>query len=101
MQDPEDPRSTPSSAQPSADAINSKSDAEPGFYFTDVFGVDPKILDAYGAFNVSLVNDLPLFIDSFLLFNSDNPEYRQLHDDIIHLRSCEINLSRGWSMTAC
>src|ERR1022692_1619156 len=33
--------------------------------------------------NISLVNDLPLFIDPFLLFNSRKPEYRALHDEII------------------
>jgi hypothetical protein len=56
---------------------------ELGIYFTDVFGIDPEILDDYGAFNVSLVNDLPLFIDPFLLFNSENPEYRSIHDSLI------------------
>lgn len=59
------------------------SDPEPGLYFTDVFDVDPRKLDEYGAFNVSLLNDLPLFIDPFLLFNSDNPQYRAIHDEII------------------
>jgi uncharacterized heparinase superfamily protein len=29
------------------------------------------------------VSDLPLFIDPFLLFNSDKPEYQELHDGII------------------
>ena len=52
-------------------------------YFTDVFDVSEETLAEYGAFNVSLVTDLPLFIDPFLLFNSDKPEYRALHDDII------------------
>src|SRR5215217_5518075 len=52
-------------------------------YFSDFFDVAPEALEEYGAFNVSLVNDLPLFIDPFLLFNSDKPEYRQLHDNII------------------
>lgn len=52
-------------------------------YFSDFFDVDPVTLDAYGAFNVSLINDLPVFIDPFLLFNSDKPEYRALHDEII------------------
>jgi hypothetical protein len=53
-------------------------------FFSDYFGVDPATLDEYGAFNVSLVNDLPLFIDPFLLFNSGNPEYVALHDGIIN-----------------
>jgi hypothetical protein len=32
-------------------------------YFSDFFGVDPEILGRYGAFNISLASDLPLFID--------------------------------------
>lgn len=52
-------------------------------YFTDYFGVDPEALEAYGAFNISLINDLPLFIDPFLLFASKKPTYQQLHEDII------------------
>ncbi|MDA7417464.1 hypothetical protein PGB34_13925 [Xenophilus arseniciresistens] len=52
-------------------------------YFSDVFGVEPEVVDTYGAFNIALVNDLPLFVDPFLLFDSERPEYRELHDDII------------------
>jgi len=52
-------------------------------FFADFFGVDPNVLDQYGAFNVSLVNDLPLFIDPFLLFNSEKEEYRHLHNEMI------------------
>ena len=52
-------------------------------YFSDYFDVAPDLLDAYGAFNVSLINDLPIFIDPFLLFNSDKPEYKNLHAEII------------------
>lgn len=52
-------------------------------YFTDWFQVSPAILDSYGAFNVSLINDLPLFIDPFLLFTSSKPEYQRLHSQII------------------
>ncbi len=52
-------------------------------YFSDFFGVSPTLLEEYGAFDISLINDLPLFIDPFLLFNSDNQEYRQLHSEII------------------
>ena len=39
-------------------------------YFSDIFGIDEQILEKYGAFNISLVNDLPLFIDPFLLYAS-------------------------------
>jgi hypothetical protein len=43
----------------------------------------PSKLESYGALNVSLVSDLPLFIDPFLLFNSKKRVYKKLHDDII------------------
>lgn len=52
-------------------------------YFSDYFDVAPARLEEYGAFNISLINDLPLFIDPFLLFNSENLRYQQLHDEII------------------
>jgi len=51
--------------------------------FSDHFEVDPQIIEKYGAFNISLISDLPLFIDPFLLFNSDKKEYKQLHAEII------------------
>lgn len=51
--------------------------------FSDFFNVSPQLLEDYGAFNISLINDLPLFIDPFLLFQSENRDYRKLHDDII------------------
>ena len=49
----------------------------------DYLGLDQRTFDEYGALNVSVVNDLPLFIDPFLLFNSEKDEYRQLHELII------------------
>lgn len=52
-------------------------------YFSDIFNIDESVLEAYGAFNISLINDLPLFIDPFLLYASNKPEYKQLHEDII------------------
>jgi len=52
-------------------------------YFTDAFNVPEKTLAAYGAFNVSLVVDLPLFVDPFLLFHSKKPTYQKLHNHII------------------
>ncbi|MDM0032850.1 hypothetical protein QTI33_12020 [Variovorax sp. J22P271] len=52
-------------------------------YFSDFFGVTPKKIEEYGAFNISLINDLPLFVDPFLLFNSENEEYRVQHDQLI------------------
>jgi CRISPR/Cas system-associated exonuclease Cas4 (RecB family) len=70
-------------------------------YFTDWFAVEPEALEEYGAFNISLVNDLPLFIDPFLLFTSDKQDYCRLHDSIIEylkfLRDQSIHggISRG------
>src|SRR6266498_1460945 len=52
-------------------------------YFSDYFEVTEESLENYGAFNISLISDLPLFIDPFLLFNSDKQEYRELHARII------------------
>lgn len=52
-------------------------------YFADVFGVTEEVLENYGAFNIALVNDLPLFVDPFLLYDSADEKYRHLHDDII------------------
>lgn len=52
-------------------------------YFTDFFNVDPQLLTKYGGFNVSLINDLPLFIDPFLLFGSKKTEYQTVHKSIL------------------
>src|SRR4051812_26509711 len=52
-------------------------------YFSDFFEVSQKTIDEYGAFNISLVSDLPLFVDPFLLFNSNYKEYKDLHDEMI------------------
>ena len=52
-------------------------------YFSDHFGVPRRSVERYGAFDISLVADLPLFIDPFLLFSSRRPRYRQLHNEII------------------
>lgn len=67
----------------------------PKILFSDFLDIDKKTLDDYGAFNISLVADLPLFIDPFLLFNSKNSEYQKLHAEIINylrfLRDKSIN----------
>lgn len=52
-------------------------------YFSDFFNVDEDIIESYGAVNISLINDTPLFVDPFLLFNSEKPEYQQIHRNII------------------
>lgn len=35
-------------------------------YFSDFFNVDEDIIESYGAVNISLINDMPLFVDPFL-----------------------------------
>jgi len=52
-------------------------------YFSDFFNVNPDVIEKYGAFNISLINDFPLFIDPFLLFNSDKEEYQEKHREIL------------------
>jgi len=56
-------------------------------YFSDFFNVSSDKIEGYGAFNVSLINDLPLFIDPFLLFGSPKEEYKKLHNDIVEYLS--------------
>ncbi|SDF51485.1 hypothetical protein [Epilithonimonas hungarica] len=70
-------------------------------YFTDFFQIEKEVLEKYGCFNISLINDLPLFIDPFLLFGSKNQEYQKLHSDILKYlaflkeKSEEGNLNTG------
>jgi hypothetical protein len=51
--------------------------------FSDFFGIQSKTVERYGAFDISLLADLPLFVDPFLLFNSKKSEYQQLHQEMI------------------
>ncbi len=72
-------------------------DGVPNIYFSDVFSVPPEVLEEYGAFNVALVNDLPLFVDPFLLYDSQNPVHRELHDgtySVPDLRASSRDLSQ-------
>ena len=70
-------------------------------YFSDFFNVDPDVIEEYGAFNISLINDLPLFIDPFLLFNNNKKEYKDLHKEILKYvaflrdRSISMKISDG------
>jgi hypothetical protein len=42
-------------------------------YFSDYFGIPRRTIQKYGALDISLVGDLLLFIDPFLLFKSRKP----------------------------
>lgn len=52
--------------------------------FSNYFEIEESILDNYGALNLCLSSDLPLFIDPFLLFASEKPEYKKLHDAVVN-----------------
>src|SRR4051812_12025793 len=72
------------------------SNMTPAIYFSDIFSIQPEVLEEYGAFNISLVNDLPLFIDPFLLFQSEDPDHRVLHDAILtYLRFLKATSAAG------
>jgi len=70
-------------------------------YFSDFFNVSTDVTKEYGAFNISLINDLPLFIDPFLLFNSKKQEYQNLHNEILRYvaflrdQSTSMNINDG------
>ena len=51
--------------------------------FAEYFEINESILEEYGALNLCLSSDLPLFIDPFLLFASDKPEYKELHKNVV------------------
>lgn len=70
-----------------------------GIHFTDVFNVSSEALEEYGAFNISLINDVPLFIDPFLLFSSEKEEYQSLHQQILrYLSFLKTKAEEGVSM---
>ena len=71
------------SLAPTHARIVSAVDVDVDIYFSEFFGVDPDVLEEYGAFDISVVSDLPLFVDPFLLFNSEDPVYQQLHEQIL------------------
>jgi len=61
----------------------SQNDDQMNVAFSDFFRVRRKTVERYGAFDISLVGDLPLFVDPFLLFNSRKRKYRLLHAQMI------------------
>ena len=73
----------------------------PEILFSDFFRVNKRYLKEYGAFNISLVSDLPLFIDPFLIFNSKRDDYQNLHQSIVKYltfikeKSVNKNINRG------
>lgn len=52
-------------------------------YFNEYFDIDTSELDTYGALNISLDYDLPLFIDPLLIFLSENPNFKTWHEKLV------------------
>lgn len=53
-------------------------------YFSKIFDIDESALEEYGTLNISMLNNLPLFVDPFLLYASNKMEYQDLHREILH-----------------
>jgi hypothetical protein len=51
--------------------------------FSEYFDIKESIMTDYGALNICLSSDLPLFIDPFLLFASEKEEYKILHKNVV------------------
>ena len=51
--------------------------------FSEKFNVGRKEIDNFGAIDISLVSDIPMFVDPILIFNSSKREYRKLHNKMI------------------
>ena len=58
-------------------------DFDPRVSFTSYFGVKKSDFNKSSFFDISLISDVPLFIDPFHLFYSDDKDYEALHDEII------------------
>ncbi|MFD6354070.1 hypothetical protein [Nocardia tengchongensis] len=63
--------------------------------FSDHFRIESEVVRDFGAFDICLVADLPIFIDPFLLFESEKPEYQELHKGIIDYLKFLRDKSRG------
>ncbi|WP_299135275.1 hypothetical protein [uncultured Tenacibaculum sp.] len=51
--------------------------------FSEYFEINESQITEYGALNICLSSDLPLFLDPFLLFASEKPEYKVLHKQVV------------------
>lgn len=60
-----------------------REDDDLNLYLSQYLGVGPEVFEQYGAFDVSVASDLPLFVDPFLLFHSDKAEYQELHRGVL------------------
>lgn len=51
--------------------------------FSEKFNVERKKIEDFGAIDISLVSDIPMFVDPILIFNSEKNEYKELHNKMI------------------
>ena len=51
--------------------------------FSELFNIDKAVLSEYGAVDISLHSDTPLFIDPLLIYRNDNPEIKKLYSEIV------------------
>ena len=65
--------------------------------FNEYFNIKKEDLDKEGFFNISLISDLPLFIDPFHLFYSKKDDYQKLHKNIIDYLIFLKTISSGYS----
>lgn len=69
--------------------------------FSDYFEIDSNVLKDNNLIDLSIVYDLPLFIDPFLIFASKKSEYQKLHKDILkyieflYSECSNININSG------
>lgn len=52
-------------------------------FFSDKFLVSPNLIKDYGAINISLVCDTPLFIDPILIYDNDDPVIKSWYKNIV------------------
>jgi len=71
--------------------------SDPRIKFSRYFSVKKSDLDNEGFFNISLISDLPLFIDPFHLFYNPDKSYQKLHKGIIDYLSFLKTLSARYS----
>ena len=69
--------------------------------FSEYFEIPSELLKQHNLIDLSIVYDLPLFIDPFLIFGSPKKEYKELHASIIkyirflYQKSVSKNISTG------
>ncbi len=67
-------------------------------YFSDYFKIEKRKIEEYGAIDLNLICDIPLFIDPMLIFNSKKDEYIILHEGIIkYFHFLAIKSEQGFS----